>query len=57
MNDRRRNDWGSTGRFDTEEIAAPIRPDATDSRDRWSPTAATPTDPLAYSKALRKRAT
>ncbi len=35
MNDRWRNDWGSTGRFDTEEIAAPIRPDATDSRDRW----------------------
>ena len=35
MNDRRRIDIARADRFDAEEIAAPIRPDATDSRDRW----------------------
>ena len=35
MNDSGRAEHPRTGRFDAEEIAAPIRPDATDSRDRW----------------------
>ena len=35
MNDSGRTEHPRTGRFAVEEIAAPIRPDATDSRDHW----------------------
>jgi hypothetical protein len=35
MNDGGRGEHRRSGRFDAEEIAAPIRPDATDTRDRW----------------------
>jgi hypothetical protein len=35
VNDSRRSEHPRAGRFDAEEIATPIRPDATDARDRW----------------------